>query len=365
MKIMEQTKTLQAAIIGASGYSGVELVKILLRHPHVEITCMMGSSTVGKRIDEVYPYFRKKCDLEIEPYELARLKENDIVFLALPHGKAIEYVPELLDNGKRVIDFSGDFRLKSPEMYEEWYNIPHTAGDVLEKAVYGLPELFRKDIRTAQLVANPGCYPTGAILALAPLLAPISLDALKKYSGMDAPIPDRKARLPFDSIAITALSGTSGAGRKEKLDLIFSEVNESVKAYRIGNHQHTPEIKLILERLAERELNILFIPHLIPITRGIYTTVCFPYRGGLASIMFLHLYKEFYREAPFVRVLEEHPPELKFVTGTNYCDVSVTVDKTRQFLIINSAIDNLVKGAAGQAVQNMNLMFGFPENEGL
>jgi N-acetyl-gamma-glutamyl-phosphate reductase len=347
---MKNTETLQAAIIGASGYGGVELVKILLRHPHVEINCVMGLSTVGKRIDDIYPYFRQKLNLEIEPYDLTRLKDIDIVFLALPYGKPIEYVPELLENGKRVIDFSGDFRLKTPEMYEEWYNIPHTAGEYLEKAVYGLPELFREDIRTAQLVANPGCYPTGAILALAPLLTPESL---------------KTTRFACDSIAITALSGTSGAGRKEKLGLIFSEVNESVKAYRVGNHQHTPEIKTILERVAERELNILFIPHLVPITRGIYTTVCFPYHEGIDPEALLHLYEEFYREAPFVRVFGDHPPELKFVTGTNYCDVSVTVDKTKQFLVVNAAIDNLVKGAAGQAVQNMNLMFGFPENEGL
>lgn len=357
---MKHTKPVQAAIIGASGYSGVELVKILLTHPQVEIARVMGSSTVGKRIDELYPYFRKKLDLTIEPYALERLNDIDIIFLALPHGKAIEHVPELLVAGKRVIDFSGDFRLTTPELYEEWYQTPHTAGKYLEKAVYGLPELFREEIHKAQLVANPGCYPTGAILALAPLLAPMSPHKLTT----DMP----KITLPlagFDSIAITAVSGTSGAGRKEKLDLIFSEVNESVKAYRVGNHQHTPEIKMILERVAGRELSILFVPHLVPITRGIYTTICLPYRGAMAPIMFLRLYKEFYREAPFVRVLEDNPPELKCVTGTNYCDISVTTDKTQHFLIVNSAIDNLVKGAAGQAVQNMNLMFGFPEDEGL
>jgi len=365
-------KKIQTAIIGASGYSGVELVKILLNHPRVELVHVIGYSTVGKRLDNIYPYFRRKTDLEIEPYQLDNLKEMDIVFLALPHGEAMKRVPELIDAGIRVIDFSGDFRFKSPDVYEQWYKIPHTAPDYLEKAVYGLPELFREEIRTCQLLANPGCYPTGAILALAPLLSPIALrkDAMHGPIPSTIPVPDIMHFRPpqsvaLESIAITALSGTSGAGRKEKLDLIFSEVNESVKAYRVGSHQHTPEIKAILERVAGHELNVVFIPHLIPITRGIYTTICLPVKQSLPQIMILYLYKEFYREANFVRILEDRPPEIKFVVGTNYCDIGITVDETKQFLIITSAIDNLVKGAAGQAVQNMNLMAGFPEEEGL
>lgn len=338
-------KKIQTAIIGASGYSGVELVKILLNHPHIELAHVIGYSTVGKRLDDIYPYFRNKTDLEIEPYQFENLKKMDIVFLALPHGEAMKRVPELVDKGIRVIDFSGDFRFKSPEIFEHWYNILHTAPDYLEKAVYGLPELFREEICTCQLLANPGCYPTGAILALAPILT--------------------KAYIFPESITITALSGTSGAGRKEKLALIFSEVNESVKAYRVGHHQHTPEIKVILEQIADRELDVAFIPHLIPITRGIYTTICLPLKETVPRKTLLDGYKQFYRDACFVRVLEDCPPEIKFVMGTNYCDIGVAIDETQRFVIITSAIDNLVKGAAGQAVQNMNLMTGFPEEEGL
>jgi N-acetyl-gamma-glutamyl-phosphate reductase len=360
-------KKIQTAIIGASGYSGVELVKILLNHPHVELAHVIGYSTVGKRLDDIYPYFRQKTELEIESYQLDNLKGMDVVFLALPHGEAMKRIPELVDAGIRVIDLSGDFRFKSPEVYEHWYKIPHTATDYLEKAVYGLPELFREEIRTCQLLTNPGCYPTGAILALAPLLSPRSFE--KNDTGSIPELSSMKSiGLEWytpEVIAITALSGTSGAGRKEKLDLIFSEVNESVKAYRVGNHQHTPEIKAILERITGRELDVAIVPHLIPITRGIYTTICLPLKETVSRKILLDGYKQFYQDARFVRVFEDRSPEIKFVVGTNYCDIGIAVDETKQFLIVMSAIDNLVKGAAGQAVQNMNLMAGFPEEEGL
>lgn len=339
------TKKVQAAIIGASGYSGVELVKILLNHPQVMLDHVIGYSTVGQRLDDEYPYFRRKTDLEIEPYQLETLKEMDMVFLALPHGEAMKRVPELVDAGIRVIDLSGDFRFTSPDIYERWYKLPHTAQDYLEKAVYGLPELFGEEIRSCQLLANPGCYPTGSILALAPVLS-------REY-------------IASNSIAITALSGTSGAGRKGKVDLIFSEVNESVKAYRVGNHQHTPEIQTILERVIQRELSVAFVPHLLPITRGIYTTICLALKEPVSRETLLNTYQEFYQNAAFIRILEDRPPEIKFVVGTNYCDIGVAVDETKQFVIITSAIDNLLKGAAGQAVQNMNLMAGFSEKEGL
>lgn len=340
-----EKKKIHAAIIGASGYSGVELVKILLNHSQVELARVIGSSTVGQRLDDIYPSFRKKTDLKIESYQLEPLKEMDIVFLALPHGEAMQRVPELVEAGIRVIDLSGDFRFKSADVYEHWYKLPHTAQTYLKTAVYGLPELFRDEIRTCRLAANPGCYPTGSILALAPLL---SQDAIST-----------------ESIAITALSGTSGAGRKAKVDLIFSEVNESVKAYRVGNHQHTPEIKAILEQVAGHELSVAFVPHLLPITRGIYTTVCLPLKKVVSQETVLRVYQEFYQDALFVRILEDRPPEVKFVVGTNYCDIGVAIDVTQRFVIITSAIDNLVKGAAGQAVQNMNLMAGFSEKEGL
>ena len=337
-------KTLKVAIVGASGYSGVELVKILLQHSGVELAHVIGASTVGKRLDEVYPFFRKKTDLTIESYDLEILKKMDIVFLALPHGEAMKRVPELVDAGVRVIDFSGDFRFESAELYEKWYNLPHSAPDYLKKAVYGMPELYKNEIKDCQLLANPGCYPTSAILALAPILSQDSVDT--------------------SSIAISSMSGTSGAGRKANLGLIFSEVNETVKAYRVGNHQHSPEIKATLERVAGRDVNLVFIPHLLPITRGIYTTISLPLKEAVAQEMLVKVYQDFYQDAGFVRVLEM-PPEIKFVSGTNYCDINVAVDMTQKFVTVTSAIDNLVKGAAGQAVQNMNLMAGFPEQEGL
>ena len=338
-------KKINVAIIGASGYSGVELVKFLLNHPGVELAHVVGASTVGQRLDDIYPIFRKRTNLVIEAFDLSALKTMDIAFLALPHGEAMKYAPQLIEAGIRVIDFSGDFRFKSAELYEKWYNLPHTAQAYLDQAVYGLPELFKADIAQAQLIANPGCYPTSAILALAPMLP--------------------QTYVKTDALAITSMSGASGAGKKAKLDLLFSEINESVKAYRVGDHQHTPEIKTILERVAGRELNVAFIPHLLPITRGIYTTICLPLAAPVSREAVLQAYQAFYQNAPFVRVLADRAPELKFVNDTNYCDISVAVDITGKFLIINSAIDNLVKGAAGQAVQNMNLMAGFAEGEGL
>ncbi|PIE35590.1 N-acetyl-gamma-glutamyl-phosphate reductase [candidate division KSB3 bacterium] len=339
------TNTLQTAIIGASGYSGVELVKLLLNHPQVSLAHIIGSSTVGQRLDDVYPFFRKKTDLVVEALNVEVLKDMDIVFMALPHGEAMKQVPQLVDAGIRVIDFSGDFRFKSADVYEQWYKLPHTAAEYLEHAVYGLPELFKEEIQRARLLANPGCYPTGAILALAPILSLSSVVT--------------------DFIAISSMSGTSGAGRKANLGLIFSEVNETVKAYRVGNHQHTPEIKMMLEQVAGRELRLVFIPHLIPMTRGIYSTVCLPLKKTVAQEELIQHYQNFYQDAPFVRVLDDRPPEIKFVTHTNYCDIHVTIDQTQQFVAITSTIDNLVKGAAGQAMQNMNLMAGFPEEEGL
>ncbi len=337
-------KTLHVAIVGASGYSGVELVKILLQHSGVQLAHVLGASTVGKRLDEVYPFFRKKTDLTIEAYDLEILKKMDIVFLALPHGEAMKRVPELIDAGVRVIDFSGDFRFSSAELYETWYKLPHSAPDYLKKAVYGIPELFKDEINACQLLANPGCYPTSAILALAPILSQAYVDT--------------------SSIAISSMSGTSGAGRKANVALNFSEVNETVKAYRVGNHQHTPEIKAALERVAGRDLNLVFVPHLLPITRGIYTTICLPLKEAVEQESLLKRYEDFYLNASFVRVLKM-PPEIKFVSGTNYCDINVAVDMTQKFVTITSTIDNLIKGAAGQAVQNMNIMTGFPEQEGL
>ncbi len=333
-----------AAVIGASGYSGGELLKILLKHPGVDLTHLIGASTVGKRLDALNPFFRTKTDLTIEAYDLEILKSMDFVFLALPHGEAMKRVPELVDAGVRTIDFSGDFRCASPAVYEHWYGLPHCAPDYLPRAVYGLPELYKEEIQRCRLLANPGCYPTSAILALAPIVAQDFVNS--------------------DAIAITSMSGTSGAGRKADLSLMFSECNETVKAYKVGTHQHTPEIAAVLERLAGRKLEVVFIPHLVPLTRGIYTTISLPLTRTPDQDEITALYQDFYQDAPFVRVLEM-PPQIRWVSGTNSCDIHVAVDMTQRFVTITAAIDNLLKGAAGQAVQNMNIMAGFPEQEGL
>jgi N-acetyl-gamma-glutamyl-phosphate reductase len=276
--------------------------------------------------------------------DLSRLEGTDLVFLALPSGESMALAPRLMAGQAKVIDLSGDFRLPDAGLYKQFYGRDHTAGVLLEMAVYGLPELNRDAIRRARLVANPGCYPTAAILALLPAL--------------------RNGLIDPASVVINSLSGVSGAGRSASVDLSFSEVNENVRAYKVGNHQHIPEIQLVLEHVAGGPVRLTFIPHLVPITRGIYTTVCADLVRGLATEEVLALYDDSYAGAPFVRV-KRRVPEIRAVVNTNYCDIGLTVEARTNRLIIQSVIDNMVKGAAGQAVQNMNLMFGVAEEVSL
>jgi N-acetyl-gamma-glutamyl-phosphate reductase len=333
------------SIIGASGYSGAELMKLLLRHPHAEIENVFAHSAAGKRVDEVYPAFRHRTDLVFQEYALDAVRSSDCIFIALPSGEAMRIVPELIDAGLRVIDLGGDFRLKDSVLYQKYYRHPHTAEHYLPGAVYGLPEWNRDAIAGAQLVANPGCYVTSALLPLLPLVKEGIIDPA--------------------GIIISSLSGISGAGRQSSVSYSFTETNESVKAYKAGVHQHTPEIETVLRAFSNTDASVTFVPHLIPITRGIYSSMYgrLAKQTDIAAIR--ALYDSYYASAPFIRVDEAKYPEIKHVQGTNYCDIGFALHEANNQLMVFSVIDNLLKGAAGQAVQNMNIMFGFAETEGL
>ena len=338
---------MNVAIVGASGYTGLELIRILYRHPEVKVTCLTSEQSSGKRISEVFPTLRGCCDLMLENLEPVRVAEKaDIIFTALPHKAAMEVVPTFLKLGKKVIDLSADYRLSDPEVYATWYE-PHLNPDNLKKAVYGLPELRRTRIRDAQLVANPGCYPTSIILALAPLL--------------------KKGLIHPQSIIADSASGVTGAGRAAKVDSLYCEVNEGYKAYGVGGaHRHTPEIEQELSLLAGEQLMITFTPHLVPMDRGILSTVYAAPLKAVSTEKLVKLYNEFYNGELFVRVLPPGSlPSTAFVRGSNFCDISPLVDTRTGRIIVISAIDNLMKGASGQAVQNMNIVCGFPETMGL
>ena len=335
---------INAAIIGASGYSGTELLRILTSHPGVSVSKVTAASSAGQRVDALYPAFAGQCDLAYDQLVPDGLDDVDVTFIALPSGEAMKIIPGLIARTKKIIDLGGDFRLTSADVYEKFYARRHAAPELLSAFVYGLPELNKASISGSRLVANPGCYPTGATLALIP--------ALKH--GIVTP----------ERIVINSLSGVSGAGRSVSVDLSFTEVNENVRAYKIGNHQHIPEIERVLTEVSGGPVTVSFVPHLLPITRGIYTTVHAPLSVALTETELLTLYEEFYRPHPFVRV-KRQIPQILSVTRTNYCDIGLFIDQRTHQLIVTSVIDNLVKGAAGQAVQNMNLMFGLNEMTGL
>ncbi len=332
------------AILGASGYSGGELLRLLGGRDDVLVHRAIARSSAGEPVSRLHPHLAGQCDLLLEPLDLDLLGDVDLAFLALPSGEGMHLVPELRRRVGKVIDLGGDFRLQDTRLYEQFYEKPHSAPDVLKEAVYGLPEVNADGVRRANLVANPGCYPTSAILGLWPALA----HDLIEDSG----------------IVITAISGVSGAGRSASAELSFCEVNENIRAYRIGQHQHIPEIESVLSEVTGRPVSLSFVPHLAPLQRGIYTTIHARLRRPCGEKEARELYVEAYRHAPFVRITERIP-QLRAVIGTNYCDLGVYPDPRTNQLIVVSALDNLIKGAAGQAIQNMNLMFGFPEETGL
>ena len=338
---------LKVAVVGASGYTGVELVRILRGHPNVSLTCVTSERSAGKRIDALYPSLRGHCDLVLENLDPIRVSAKaDLIFTALPHKTVMEVAPTFLQMGKTIIDLSADYRLNDPDAYGAWYE-EHLNPELLREAVYGLPEIRRDEIIGKKLVANPGCYPTSIVLGLAPLLKNNLIDS--------------------SNIIIDSASGVTGAGRSAKVDSLYCEVNESFKAYGAGGvHRHIPEIEQELSLLAKERITITFTPHLAPMDRGILSTI---YASPLKTTTIgelAELYSNFYREEVFVRVLPEGClPSTLFVRGSNFCDVAPLVDKRTGKIIVFSAIDNLVKGASGQAVQNMNIVCGFPETMGL
>lgn len=344
---MMAQKQVKVAVAGASGYTGIELLRLLLNHPEVEISALTAEAHAGRPIDEIFPGLFGLLDLpcrKLDPEELAEVA--DVIFLALPHQTSMAAALKLYPLGCRIIDLSADFRLKDATLYERWYGASHVAPQLLKEAAYGLPELNREAILRSRLVAVPGCYPTGALLGLAPLVTERLID--------------------LDSIIVDAISGASGAGRKTELYLHFSELNENLKAYGVASHRHTPEMEQELSRLAGEEVQVTFTPHLAPMTRGILSTIYCRILRSTDSGQLVELFQAFYRDHPFVRVLPKgRLPETKAVLGSNFCDIGLAVDERTGWVIVITAIDNLVKGASGQAVQVMNLMGGFDERLGL
>ncbi len=335
---------LNTSIIGGSGYSGAELLRILLLRDDIHIRQITAQTSAGADVTDLYPGFNGKIDIRYDRNDNLSTDNLDVLFIALPSGEAKELIPQYLNDRIRIIDLGGDLRLPDESLYETYYGMRHNHPELLAKSVYGLPELNKAAIRNASLIANPGCYPTSAILALYPLLKENMID-----SG---------------GIVINSLSGVSGAGRKASVALSFSEVNENIRAYKVTGHQHIPEIKSVLDRATGKDINFSFVPHLIPITRGIYTTI-HAYLGGATSEEQLYsVYNDYYGREPFVRIVNDIPA-IKNVSESNYCDIYCTMQKNTNQVIILSVIDNLRKGAAGQAVQNMNIMFDLPETRGL
>ncbi|MFH1386869.1 MAG: N-acetyl-gamma-glutamyl-phosphate reductase [bacterium] len=335
-------------IVGAGGYAGVTLLGILLRHPEAEVVWLMSEDAhKGKKISELYPQLMGICDLPCQT--LADLDKNlssiDVVFLALPHGIAINYVPKIIKAGKKVVDLGADYRFHDEAVFKKWYGLDHPDKKILAEAVFGLPELYKNEIKKARLVGNPGCYPTASILGLAPLV--------------------KNKLIELNSIIVDAKSGVSGAGRGVSLKAHFCERNEGVTAYAVNNHRHMGEVSYQIGRVAGENVSVTFVPHLMPMTRGIHATCYAKLKDPASNIKLQTMYKEFYKGQPFVRIYESGEPCTKNVAGTNYCDIGVSVNAETGTVIVMSVIDNLVKGAAGQAVQNFNLMHGFEETTGL
>lgn len=334
------------AVVGATGYTGFELLRLLGSHGGVEVMALTSESYAGQGVDEVFPALASVYGDTLVKFELAVCEGADVVFCCLPHRVAMNTVPSLLDAGHRVVDFSADYRLRDFGVYEAWYKTEHTSPERIADAVYGVPELYREEIKKTRLVANPGCYPTGAILALAPLL--------------------RARLIRPDSIIVDAKSGVSGAGRKADLSLQFSEVNEGFKAYGVGSHRHTPEIEQELSVALGEAVQVSFTPHLAPMTRGILSTIYAGGEGGADDSAVRAALRDAYADEPFIRLMPEGAfPNVTQVAGSNYVDIGLAHDERTSRFIIVAAIDNLVKGASGAAVQNMNLMLGLPETQGL
>lgn len=333
---------IRVAIIGASGYTGAESIRILLRHKEAKLTYLTALPEECGFVADLFPQFKGHCELAVEPLDLGKLtKEADAALCCLPHKVSMGFVPKLLSAGLKVVDFSADYRIKDAALYEKFYSVKHTDTANLQKAVYGLPELFRKEIKGKDLIANPGCFPTGAVLAIAPLLK----------EGLISP-----------DVIVNAVTGTSGAGKNPSSKFHFPNMNENLFAYGIGIHRHMPEMEQIAGMIAGKDVKVLFQPHAGPFDRGIASTVYCQPAAKIAGDKLTALYNDFYKGEPFVHICKT-APGVKDIAGTNDCHIFVTVAKEK--IIAFSVIDNLVKGAAGQAIQNMNIIFGLPETMGL
>ncbi len=343
---------MRVAIVGSTGYGGVELIRLLVQHPHAKITSVISSSTAGTPLADGFPHLTEIITDLLDGIDVELIKSKaDLVFTATPSGVSTELVPKLLEAGLKVIDLSGDFRLKSSVEYEQWYKHPAPQASYLEQAVYGLSEIYGESVRGVDFISNPGCYPTAATLGLVPL---IKSDLIER-----------------DSIIIDAKSGVSGAGRGLSLNVHYAEINENFKAYKINKHQHIPEIEQVLSDVAGEPVNITFTTHLVPMTRGIMCTMYAKLKQHDGQTMIdeqqvIDLYRKFYKGRRFVRVRDVGKwPATKEVSGSNYCDVGFAIDRRTNRITIVSVIDNVVKGAAGQAVQNMNVLMGWEESAGL
>ena len=358
---MPTSHSVKIAVLGASGYTGGELLRLIAAHPQMELVVATADKSVGASLPSLFPSLASVLPgLTLESVDIESIiKRADAVFLALPHTKSLASVAAFLKAGKHVVDLSADYRLKNAAEYERWYNTAHTHQELLKEAVYGLPELYRQEIQKTKLVASPGCYPTAAILQLAPLIA----------AGLVDP----------RSIVIDAKSGVSGAGRSPALSYHFPEAHESLEAYKIGQHRHIPEIEQELRLLGARSrrwstsssrndnaIHVMFTPHLVPMNRGILSTAYCRLHEPMEPVQLRTLYRDFYKGERFIRCMEgEASPNPRHVRGANFCDLNVFIDQRAGWVVTVAALDNLIKGAAGQALQAMNLMLGFPEEMGL
>ncbi|QCJ41535.1 N-acetyl-gamma-glutamyl-phosphate reductase [Bacillus sp. S3] len=338
---------MKACIIGGTGYGSIELIRLINKHPYLEIGTVISNSQSGTNFSDIYPHLTNIVEQTLETFDAKKISEtNDIVFLATPSGVSSKLVPSLIENGIKCIDLSGDFRLESSEDYEKWYKHIPADEEYLKQATYGLSEIYTEKIKTANIIANPGCYPTATTLGLLPILK--------------TELADEK------TIIIDAKSGVSGAGRGLSLTAHYAEINENLRAYKLGAHQHIPEIEQVLQDETGNPITVTFSTHLVPMTRGIMCTIYVNLKENLSTNEIHQIYSEFYKNKRFVRVRPEgNVPATKEVIGSNYCDIGLHVDPRTNRLTIISVIDNLVKGAAGQAIQNANIMNGWDEQAGL
>lgn len=338
---------MKAAIIGATGYGGADLIRLLKNHPEVEVSSVHSSSQQGVWMEEVYPHLQNETNLQLADIDAERIAKNaDVVFLSTPPGVSRDITKDLLEQGLKVIDLSGDLRIKDRKTYEAWYGIDAAEQAIIDEAVYGLTEWAKDEVKNARLISNPGCYPTATLLGLAPVV--------------------KNELIELDTIIVDAKSGVSGAGRSPSAVTHFSEMNDNFKIYNVNKHKHVPEIEQGLKKLNQNVETITFSTHLVPMTRGIMATIYAKAKNPLTEKQLRDLYRETYNHSPFVRIRKEGMyPSTKEVYGTNYCDIGVTYDERTGRITIVSVIDNLVKGASGQAIQNLNIMMGFDEKSGL